>query len=678
MRLRSDEIHQLAARFTADGKCTPPVAFGGGHINDTFLFTVREGGKTVRMVLQRINAVAFPKPMNVMSNMLRVTDYLRSQIVRSGGDPVRETLALSPTIEGEMHAVDRNGDVWRAYRYVEDAISYDNCADLSVFRAAGEAFGKFQRMLNGFDPSLLHETIANFHDTPKRMDALRQAVREDCAGRAGGVREEIDFALRYTQEASLLTDALAAGELPRRVTHNDTKLNNVLIDEKTRTGLCVIDLDTVMPGVSAYDFGDAIRFGANLAREDETDLSKVGLSLPLYRAFAQGYLSHAAAGMSEKEYWSLPVGAKLMTLECGVRFLTDYLNGDTYFKTAYPEHNLARARNQFALVRDMEHKWDEMCKIIGEIRKELEGKMSKKPILVIMAAGMGSRYGGLKQMDPIGPDGELILDYSLFDAKRAGFERAVIIIKRENEKDFREVLGDRVARHMQIDYAYQELTDLPEGFSLPEGRVKPWGTGHAVLSAAGMVDAPFCAINADDYYGADAFRLCYEHLKNLQSDSDFTMVGYLLKNTLSETGYVARGVCTLNEQNRLTDIVERTHIISTVDGPLMSEDLKTYTRLSSNTVVSMNMWGFPSAMMQRLKEAFPAFLEKAIAENPLKAEFFLPSVVDELLGREQAAVTVHTTHDRWYGVTYRADKPGVEAALRRMAFEGQYPTPLWQ
>jgi len=304
--------------------------------------------------------------------------------------------------------------------------------------------------------------------------------------------------------------------------------------------------------------------------------------------------------------------------------------------------------------------------------------MAKKPVLVIMAAGMGSRYGGLKQMDPVGPDGELILDYSLFDAKRAGFERAVIIIKKENEQDFREVLGDRVSRHMQVDYAYQDINDLPEGFTVPEGRVKPWGTGHAVLSAAKAVDgAPFCAINADDYYGREAFQLAFDHLSQLKSDGDMCMVGYLLKNTLSETGSVARGVCVLDENSMLTELTERTHIISTVDGPLMTEDSKTYTWLSPETVVSMNMWGFPGKMMEHLKEGFPRFLSENVPANPLKAEYFLPSVVDVQLTAGKATARVYTTPDKWYGVTYREDRAEVVEALKRMTEEGLYPTPMW-
>ncbi|MBE5801620.1 MAG: nucleotidyltransferase [Clostridiales bacterium] len=301
-----------------------------------------------------------------------------------------------------------------------------------------------------------------------------------------------------------------------------------------------------------------------------------------------------------------------------------------------------------------------------------------KPVLIIMAAGMGSRYGGLKQMDPVGANGELILDYSLFDARRAGFERAVIVIKKENEQAFREVLGDRVSKHMQIDYAYQSLDDLPEGYAIPEGRVKPWGTGHAIYAARQLVDAPFCAINADDFYGYNAFKLCYDHLTSLRDEGDVAMVGYLLKNTLSESGYVARGVCTTDENGRLVDLTERTHIIPSLDGPLMTEDLQTYTRLSEDTVVSMNMWGFPASMMQAIREGFPRFLDNDVPKNPEKAEYFLPMVVDSQLRAGKAQVTVLTTPDKWYGVTYASDKQEVVDALARMSAEGLYPAPLWQ
>ncbi|NLI21172.1 MAG: nucleotidyltransferase [Clostridiales bacterium] len=302
--------------------------------------------------------------------------------------------------------------------------------------------------------------------------------------------------------------------------------------------------------------------------------------------------------------------------------------------------------------------------------------MPVQPILVIMAAGMGSRYGGLKQMDPVGPDGEFILDYSLFDARRAGFSRAVLVIKRENEEDFRRLLCDRA--RFPITFAYQDLTDLPRGYAVPLERKKPWGTGHAVLAARDQIDAPFCVINADDYYGARAFDIACAHLSGIRDDGDYCMVGYLLRNTLSETGYVARGVCEVTPDGTLVDIVERTHIISTVDGPLMSEDLRTYRRLDPDTIVSMNMWGFPRAMIDRLSEAFPAFLNRALQEDPAKAEFFLPYAVDGLLREDRARVTVTTTEDRWYGVTYREDRARVVEALRCLTDKGRYPRPLWR
>lgn len=299
------------------------------------------------------------------------------------------------------------------------------------------------------------------------------------------------------------------------------------------------------------------------------------------------------------------------------------------------------------------------------------------PILVIMAAGMGSRYGGLKQMDPVGPSGELILDYSLFDAKRAGFSRAVIVIKRENEKDFREVLGNRVSRHMRIDYAYQDMDALPCGLSVPQGRVKPWGTAHAALCAMPLVDAPFCIINADDYYGVEAFGLIAEHLRKLKDDRDYAMVGYLLKNTLSDTGYVSRGVCMTDHDSCLSSIVERTHIIPSVDGPLMTEDGERYTRLMPDTIVSMNVFGFPPSFSEAITAGFPAFYERAMKGNPMKAEYYLPQVVDAQIKAGNAQVKVYTSHDRWYGVTYHEDRPVVVGALAQLAKDGVYPTPLW-
>lgn len=303
-----------------------------------------------------------------------------------------------------------------------------------------------------------------------------------------------------------------------------------------------------------------------------------------------------------------------------------------------------------------------------------------KPVLVIMAAGMGSRYGGLKQIDPVDKEGHIIIDFSLYDAKRAGFEKAIFIIKEENEQDFREAIGDRVSEYMEISYAYQKLENLPEGYSVPDGRVKPWGTAHAVLSCIDQVDGPFAVINADDYYGVEAFQLIYDYLTQHEDDDKYryTMVGYLLKNTVTENGYVSRGVCLTNEENELVSVTERTRIEKREDGIAYSEDGgETWTKLPEDTVVSMNMWGFTNSFLQEIKAGFPSFLDHGLEENPMKCEYFLPAVVTRLLEEEKATVTVLKSKDKWYGVTYKEDKPVVEEAIRNMKSSGIYPENVW-
>ena len=301
-----------------------------------------------------------------------------------------------------------------------------------------------------------------------------------------------------------------------------------------------------------------------------------------------------------------------------------------------------------------------------------------EPILLIMAAGMGSRYGGLKQMDPLGPSGEVILDYSIFDARRAGFKRVVFLIKHEIEEAFREKVGSRIERYMEVRYAFQQLDMLPDGYTVPEGRVKPWGTGHAVLCCKALLDAPFAVINADDYYGPGAFRAAYEQLSALRDeDRRYVMVGYRLQNTLSEHGYVSRGICDVDDCGMLHGIQERTHIIGSSDGPLYTEDGETYRLLPGDSLVSMNMWGFTPGLLDTLGKEFPAFLDQTLASNPLRGEFFLPTVIDGMLHRGEVTVQVLPCPDRWYGVTNPEDKPIVQSALRRMGEAGDYPTPLW-
>ena len=305
----------------------------------------------------------------------------------------------------------------------------------------------------------------------------------------------------------------------------------------------------------------------------------------------------------------------------------------------------------------------------------------KKPVLVIMAAGMGSRYGGLKQIDPIDADGHMIIDFSLFDAKRAGFEKVIFIIKKENESIFKEVIGNRIAGHMEVAYVFQDINNIPEGFEVPEGRVKPWGTGHAVLSCIDIVDGPFAVINADDYYGYEAFKVIYEYLSTHEDDEKYryTMVGYRLENTVTENGHVSRVICSTNEAGELVGIKERTRIEKHADGIAFTEDEgKNWTYLPEDTLVSMNMWGFSASILQELKDQFPAFLEKGIAANPMKCEYFLPEVVSGLLKEGKATVAVLSSADKWYGVTYKEDKPVVMDAIRRMKENGTYPAKLWE
>jgi len=308
--------------------------------------------------------------------------------------------------------------------------------------------------------------------------------------------------------------------------------------------------------------------------------------------------------------------------------------------------------------------------------------MTKKPVLVVMAAGMGSRYGGLKQIDPVGSHGEAILDYSLFDAYEAGFETAVIIIKKAIEKDFMETVGQRLKKcPMEIRYAFQEMEKIPAGFSIPEGRIKPFGTSHAVLCAKNEIDgAPFAVINSDDYYGKDAFKVIYNYLLCAKDGAvrDYCMVGYLLGNTVTDNGSVARGVCQADKKGNLADIVERTKIEKYEGGIHFTEDDgATWEDLADNTIVSMNMWGFTPSFLEEIEAQFPDFLKSQVPANPQKAEFLLPRSVDALLKAGKATVKVLKSEDRWYGVTYAADKPMVVAALARLQKEGKYPNGLW-
>ena len=307
--------------------------------------------------------------------------------------------------------------------------------------------------------------------------------------------------------------------------------------------------------------------------------------------------------------------------------------------------------------------------------------MGKKPVLVIMAAGMGSRYGGLKQIDPVDEYGNIIIDFSIFDAKQAGFEKVIFIIKKAIETEFKIHIGNRISRYMDVAYVYQEVDKIPEGFEVPEGRVKPWGTAHAVLCCKDLIDGPFAVINADDYYGKEAFHMIYDQLASVEDDDryQYTMVGYQLYNTLTENGHVARGVCSVDGENHLADIHERTRIEK--HGSLAEyteDDGATWVGLPESTIVSMNMWGFTKSILGELDGRFGAFLEQNLPVNPLKCEYFLPFVVDELLKSGWAEVTVLKSVDRWYGVTYKEDKEMVVKAIKGLKDSGLYPQKLWE
>ncbi len=342
----------------------PAAPMSGGHINDTFSVLTPEGP----YVLQRINHTVFPSPENIMENVTGVTDFLRNKLASAGGDPDRGTLAVRRTTDGASFYKTPDGEYWRCVALIPGASSHEVATGPKMLTEAGRAFGNFQRMLADYPADTLHEIIPKFHDTPDRFRQLREAVHADRAHRVESVLRELRFAAQREEGCGLLMDLLRQGKLPLRVTHNDTKLSNILMDDATGEAVCVIDLDTVMPGLTAFDFGDSIRAGATTAAEDEADLSRVHFDLDAFRAYTEGFLSAAGEALTDAELDTLPDGAILMTYEVGIRFLADYLNGDVYFRTAYPDHNLVRCRNQFKLVAEMELHRDDMAHIIAQYR----------------------------------------------------------------------------------------------------------------------------------------------------------------------------------------------------------------------------------------------------------------------------------------------------------------------
>lgn len=362
-------LNEVIERFGFQGRLVDQRPYGSGHINDTYLLTFENGNEEPgRAILQRMNKNVFPKPAALMENIMNVTAYLRGKILENGGDPERETLNVIPTKDGEACYVDAKGDYWRSYVFITDATSYDQVEDPEHFYQSAVAFGRFQRLLSDYPADTLHEIIEGFHDTRARYSLFEKAVREDQMGRAASVMREIEFLRERKSVADCFGELLDKGEIPLRVTHNDTKLNNIMIDNQTGKGICVIDLDTVMPGLVMNDFGDSIRFGASTAAEDEQDLSRVSCSMELFELYARGFMKGCGRSLTEREIQLMPMGAKVMTYECGMRFLTDYLEGDTYFKIHREHQNLDRCRTQLKLVEDMEKKWYTMQEIINKCK----------------------------------------------------------------------------------------------------------------------------------------------------------------------------------------------------------------------------------------------------------------------------------------------------------------------
>lgn len=372
MSEKINNVEELLNAFQFKGELAEIKQLDDGHINDTYYFEfVEENGHRCKYLVQVLNTFVFKDPDSLMKNVVGVTNYLHDMIIKNGGDPERESLYVYLTKDNKPYYIDSNGKCWRCYNFIYNAHTVQMVDCPETFYKAAKAFGKFQQMLADYPGETLAETIPNFHNTVSRFADFKKAVEDNISGRANQAEGEISFVLAREKDCSVLLDLLKEGKLPLRVTHNDTKLNNVMLDNETGEGICVVDLDTVMPGLSLYDFGDSIRFGANTAAEDEKDLSRVSLSLEYFKAYAMGYLSTAGESLTAEEINQLAFSSKLMTLECGMRFLGDFINGDVYFKTEYPEHNLVRCRTQFKLVEEIEKHLDEMNAIVKDCCNEL-------------------------------------------------------------------------------------------------------------------------------------------------------------------------------------------------------------------------------------------------------------------------------------------------------------------
>ena len=366
--MKAIDLEQIVKNFEIAGDFLDAAPYGTGHINDTYVSRFKTEKGIARFIHQRINQEVFKEPEKVMENIQRVITQLRKKIQATGGDVERETLNLIPARDGKWYYKTSDGSYWRTFIFIEGARTYDTVENLEMAYEVGYAFGKFQQMISDLPGSPLHETIPDFHNTKKRFQSFIESLKKDVENRARGVKEEIEFVRKHADEVSHILNLYKEGKIPERITHNDTKFNNVMIDDQTKKAICIIDLDTVMPGFSIYDFGDCVRIGASTAAEDEEDLSRVSLDLSMFDKLAHGYLDASRSFLTSIEIDYLAFASKLMTFECGMRFLADYLDGDIYFKIRREKHNLDRCRTQFKMVEDMERKMEQMIKIVDEYR----------------------------------------------------------------------------------------------------------------------------------------------------------------------------------------------------------------------------------------------------------------------------------------------------------------------
>jgi hypothetical protein len=602
---------------------------------------------------------------------------------------------LIPTRDGSDWQVDEDGWYWRAYPFVSDTVTIEKIGDGNQAFLAAQAFASFLGHLSTMPGGPLGTVIPRFHDTPDRLKRLGLAAEADVANRRQSVTQDLEWALKQDWLAGVLEEARAIGGLANVPTHNDTKINNLLFSSDGSEPRCVIDLDTLMPGLPLYDFGDLVRTGSCREAEDGPPSAMVPDQELLLR-LATGWIAGRGAALQPAECRLLPLAGAVITFECGIRFLTDYLNGDTYFRIKHEHHNLIRARAQLALARNLlsaapilEQKLN-LCKKTtvavlpptSAPQPETRGDMTQsdctelvacdRPALVILAAGMGSRFGGDKQIAQVGPHGETILDFTVFDAIRSGFSEVVLVVRQENCDVVHEMVGRRISKAIPVRYVVQDIREPLPGLRIPTVRSKPWGTAHAVACAMRGMTRPCGVVNADDWYSPQGIQALGCLLS--RGETEGALVTFQLERTLSPHGPVNRAICRMDAAQHLVGIEEVVGIVPSANGPLVPGQ---HTRaLPASAQVSLNLWGFQPQCYDAFIADVAAWLCEHYADHG--AECMLPVLA--LQGRNQHGwrIRCHASEGDWVGLTYASDRPAVADRLQRATSDGDYPLPLWR